>query len=61
MEPFRALPFRERVEPGKAFLAKGLGRLILAIMQGEDFLKRIGIPLADLQGIGLAVKYWQEA
>ena len=36
--------------------AKDLGRLLLAIMQGEEFLQKSGMPLADLKGIGLAVE-----
>lgn len=40
----------------KKIPAKGLGRLMLAIMQGEEFLQKSGMPLADLKGIGLAVK-----
>jgi TetR/AcrR family transcriptional regulator, transcriptional repressor for nem operon len=40
----------------KAIPAKDFGRLMLAIMQGEEFLQKSGMPLADLKGIGLAVK-----
>jgi AcrR family transcriptional regulator len=40
----------------KAIPAKELGRLMLAIMQGEEFLQKSGMPLADLKGIGQAVK-----
>jgi hypothetical protein len=40
----------------KAIPAKDLGRLTLAIMQGEEFLQKGRMPLADLKGIDLAVK-----
>ncbi len=36
--------------------AKDLGRLLLAIMQGEEFLQKSGMPVADLKGISLAVE-----
>jgi hypothetical protein len=40
----------------KAIPAKHLGRLTLAIMQGEEFLQKSRMPVADLKGIDLAVK-----
>jgi hypothetical protein len=36
--------------------AKDLGRLILAIMQGEEFLRKSGMSGADLKGIGAAAE-----
>jgi len=36
--------------------ASELGRLILAIMQGEEFLEKAGMPMRDLEGIGRAAR-----
>jgi TetR/AcrR family transcriptional regulator, transcriptional repressor for nem operon len=36
--------------------AEDLGRLMLAIMQGEEFLQKSGMPLSDLRSIGRAVE-----